>query len=247
MKKSFLNLGAAALICTALLTSCSKDKSATATAQAEMGFQLTADNQQATVATNAVANGTEVNAIIGTTASIKWSSVVANVTRFKLEAKRNGKVTEVTTKNVSNLDMLNLNSSPIVAMVDTGHYREIEVSILLTKSSGTDIPLTAKGTFTTTGGAAVPIEFDYNDNAIIKTEVKDVTVDATTGVTSKINLHLNRLLMGIPPTLLDQATRTNGTIIISNTSNANIYNRVIANILLAFEAHEFEHHQKGGK
>ncbi|TWR24221.1 hypothetical protein FPZ42_17200 [Mucilaginibacter achroorhodeus] len=245
MKKNLLNLGVAALVCTALFSSCSKEKNAsTAAAQTEMGFQLTADNQQTTVGTNAVTDGREVNATAISTASIKWTSVIANVSRFKLEAKRNGKVTEITTKNVSNLDLLNLNSSPITALVDTGHYREIEVKILLVKSSGTDIPLTAKGTFTTAAGAAVPIEFDYNDNAIIKGELKDVTVDANTGVTSKINLHLNKLLTGIPSTMLDQATRTNGTIVINSTTNAAIYNRVIINIFLAFEAHEFEHHKK---
>ena len=121
------------------------------------------------------------------------------------------------------------------------------MKILLVKSSGTDIPLTAKGTFTTPGGATVPIEFDFNDDAIIKAEVKNVTIDATTDVTSKINLHLNRLLMSIPAQTLDQATRTNGTIVISSSSNTAIYNKVILNVKLAFEAHDFEHHKKGSK
>ncbi|RFZ92356.1 hypothetical protein D0C36_13065 [Mucilaginibacter conchicola] len=244
MKKSLLTLSAAGILFASLLTSCSKDKGASPTAaQAEMGFQLTADNSQSAVGTNAVTGGLAVND--ASQAAIKWTSVIANITRFKLEAKKNGKETEVTTKNVANLDLLNLASAPITALVDTGHYSEIEVKIFLTKSSGNDIPLTAKGTFTTSGGATVPIEFDYNDDAIIKAEVKNVAVDATTDVTSKISLHLNRLLMGIPARTIDQATRTSGTIVVSSSSNATIYNQVIANVRLAFEAHEFEHHRRG--
>ena len=244
MKKTFLNLGAASMLFAALLTSCSKDKNVSTASQAELGFQLTADNSQSTVGTSSVTDGKTVNATVVSSTNIKWTSVIANISRFKLEAKKNGTETEITTKNVTNLDLLNLASSPITAMVDTGHYREIEVKILLVKSTGTDIPLTAKGTLTTAGGAVVPIEFDYNDNAIIKAEVKDVTVDATTDVTSKVNLHLNRLVAGISSAALDQATRTNGTIVISSTSNAVIYNKVIANLILAFEAHEFEHHKR---
>ncbi|MBL4675975.1 MAG: hypothetical protein JKY70_07210 [Mucilaginibacter sp.] len=53
--------------------------------------------------------------------------------------------------------------------------------------------------------------------------------------------------MSIPAQTLDQATRTNGTIVISSSSNIAIYNKVILNVKLAFEAHDFEHHKKGSK
>ncbi|MBL4675976.1 MAG: hypothetical protein JKY70_07215 [Mucilaginibacter sp.] len=172
MKKTILSLSAATILFASLLTSCSKDKSTSPNAaQAEMGFQLTADNSQSAVGTTSVVDGKTVNTT-ASQAAIQWTSVIANINRFKLEAKKNGTETEVTTKNVTNLDLLNLVSAPITTLVDTGHYSEIEVKILLVKSSGTDIPLTAKGTFTTPGGATVPIEFDLNDDAIIKAEVK---------------------------------------------------------------------------
>ena len=245
MKPLILKFGATAILASALLASCTKDKSNTTASSADVAFSLKADNANSNITTNATSS-LVVNATSApiSNASIKWTSAVANISRFKLEAKKGNTQVEITTKNISNLDLLSIDPATVSAKIDTGSYKEIEVKVLLVKSSGTDIPLTVKGTFTTLGGAVVPIELDYNENAILKAEVENVTVDATTNVTAKLNFHLNKLLTAIPASQIDAATRTSGTIIISSTSNTAIYNKVIANMLLAFEARGFEHHKR---
>ncbi|MFD0766663.1 hypothetical protein ACFQZI_17510 [Mucilaginibacter lutimaris] len=243
MKSTFLKFGAVAMMASAALTSCTKDKSANTASSADVAFAMTADNATSNVSTTST-GGLQVNVTPISNASIKWTSAIANVSRFILEAKKNNREVEVTTKNISNLDLLTLDPATVTAKIDTGTYKEIEVKAFLLKSTGADIPLTLKGTFTTAGGVAVPIEFDYNDNAILKTEAENVTVDATTNVTAKLSFHLNRLLTAIPSSQIDAATRTNGTIVISSTSNTAIYNKVIVNMLLAFEARGFEHHKR---
>jgi hypothetical protein len=245
MEKSILKLSTIAMLTCAAMVSCKKDNTTASGSGAEVAFALTADNATSTLGTTST-NGPVVNATAAANASINWTSAIANISRFKLEAKKNGIETEIHSKNISNLDLFSLNQAAITALIDTGTYSEIEIKVLLVKSSGTDIPLTVKGVFTSAGGAAVPIEFDYNDNTILKSEVENVTVDGTSDVTAKLNLHLNKLLSRIPSAEIDAATRTNGTIIISNTSNATIYNKVIANIILAFEARGFEKHKRKG-
>ncbi|MET3977707.1 putative lipoprotein YbaY [Mucilaginibacter sp. UYP25] len=244
MKQSILKFSAIAMVASVALVSCTKDNSNTSTASsADVAFALSADNASSTVNTTST-GGLQTNASVATNASIKWTSAIANISRFKLEAKKNNREIEITTKNINNLDLLAIDPVTITAKIDTGTYKQIEVKVLLVKSAGADIPLTVKGTFTTTGGVAVPIEFDYNDNAILKAEVENVTIDATTNVTAKLAFHLNKLLTAIPSATIDAATRTNGAIVISSTSNTAIYNRVIINVLLAFEARGFEHHKR---
>ncbi|GGH22784.1 hypothetical protein [Mucilaginibacter phyllosphaerae] len=243
MKKNLLKFSVLALLTSIAAVSCKKDSTPATASTAEVAFALSADNASSTLVTKSVGNPA-INVTGVTAASIKWTSAIANIGRFKLEAKKNGKEIEITTKNITNLDLFAIDPATIAAKIDTGNYKEISIKVLLVKSSGTDIPLTVKGTFTSAGGAAVPIEFDYNDNAILKAEVENVTVDATTDVTAKLNFHLNKLLTAIPSTQIDAATRTNGAIVISNASNTAIYNKVIANLLLAIEARGFEKHKK---
>jgi uncharacterized lipoprotein YbaY len=241
MKYPIVKFSTAILIASVTLMSCKKESATSTPTSADVAFALTADNASSNLTTTSV-NGLQLNAATG--ASIKWTSAIANISRFKLEAKKNNQEIEITTKNIANLDLLAIDPAMVTAKIDTGFYKEIEIKVQLVKSSGTDIPLTVKGTFTTAGGALVPIEFDYNDNLLLKAEAENITVDATTNVTAKLSFHLNKLLTAIPSTIIDASTRTNGAIIISSTSNAAIYNKVIANLLFVFEAHGFEKHKR---
>ena len=132
---------------------------------------------------------------------------------------------EIITKNLT-VDLFALTPATIAAKIDTGTYKEIEIKAVLQQSAGNDIPLKLNGTFTTPGGATVPVEFDYNDAAVIKVEAENVTVDCTNNVSAHLGLHLNRLLSSISSAELANATRTGGAIVVSSTSNTAIYNKV---------------------
>ena len=241
MKKLALYAGLMLAAATTLLTSCKKESSSGKTSS-QITFALGADNATSNIAATTNSSLT-LNATVAANASITWSSAIANISAYKFEAKKNGVSVEIKSKQLTNVDLFALSPASIGAVIDTGTYKQIEISILLLKSTAA-LPLVAKGTFTTAGGVVVPIEFDYNDNAVFNVEAENVTVDGTTDVISKINFHLNRLLSGISSATLDAASRTNGSIVISSSSNAAIYNRVIANVTLAFEARAFEKHKK---
>jgi hypothetical protein len=243
MKRPFIRFGIIAIMVLAA-SSCKKDSAGTgATATAELAFSVTPDNPGTTL--DAV-NGPMVQST-GTSAvqsNIIWASAIANIAHFKLEAKKNGVEKEVSTSSLNNVDLLAAIPNLIKANIDTGTYKEIELKIVLLKSTGADIPLTLKGSFTSKGGAIVPIQFEYNENALIKLEAENITIDGTQNVTANIDLHLNKLLSGIGSAAIDGATRTGGTIIISSSNNVALYNQIKVNVLLAFAARHFEKHHK---
>ncbi|MBD1395268.1 hypothetical protein [Mucilaginibacter glaciei] len=245
MKRSLLKISFALLIASTVMVSCKKDIT-TVSSTSEVSFALSGDNPVSPISATPNSGGIVLASTATTAAagSIKWTSGIANITQFKLEAKKNGKQVEIISKNLSNVDLFALTPTAIATKIDTGTYKEIEVRVILTKSATADIPITLKGTFTSAGGATVPVEFDFNDDAIFKAEATNVTVTANTSVIAKLNLHMNLVLSNVAAAELDKATRTNGTIVISSSSNQALYLKALITIVKAVESKGFEIRKK---
>jgi hypothetical protein len=233
MKNIFLTTCIAVVIAGTCLTSCKKNSSSPASSSAaQLSIGVKSDNATVPIAAS--------------TASITWTSGTANVSEFKFEAKKHGLEIEVTSKNLTHVDLFSLAPSLIGVTIDTGTYTEIEIKAEFTKSSTTDLPLTLKGNFMAAGGTVVPIEFDFNDNAEIKAEAQNVVVDGKTDLTTFITMHLNELLANVTAAELGAATLTNGTIVISSTSNTNIYDQIRADLSTCGHSDGFQHHDMPG-
>jgi hypothetical protein len=178
------------------------------------------------------------------TASVSWTSGSANISAFKFEAKKNNTEIEITSKGLINIDLFTLLPTAIGATIDTGVYKEIELRVLLVKSTTTAIPLVLKGSYTSQSGVITPVEFDFNDDALIKVEVENIIVDGKTDLAAAIKLSTPKMVNGIVAADLDAATRSNGTIVISNASNTNIYNKIKTNLFLSTVWNGFEHREK---
>ena len=249
MKKGFLTTCIALLIAGNLLTSCKKSgvsSAASANSQLEFGLQTDSAsmNLAFTPATGLPAPLGASTRALSTAPTVVWTSGIANISGFKFEARKKGLNIEVVSHNVAHVDLFALAASLPNVTLDTGTYKEIEIRIAFTKTTTADLPLVLKGTFTTQGGAAVPIELDFNDNAEVRTGADNVVVDGKTDITTIVKLHLNRLFRGITSAALDQATRTNGTIVISGSSNTSFYDQISHNITSCGESEGFEKHEK---
>lgn len=242
MKKHHLIRGLSILAIALAFSACKKDNSSRSASGTEVKFAVSADNAASSLTASVNTGGLTTNAGGGT--SVNWTSAIANIAYFKLEAKRRNTEIEIKTRSLLNVNLLAVTPAGISAAIDTGTYREIEIKVVLAKSSSGAIPLTLKGMLTTAGGAAVPIEFDFNDDAEIKAEAENVTIDGSTDIATTIKLHLNRLAQGISPAELDAATRTGGVIIISNNVNVSIYNKIKNNFSSSGEGEGFEHRRK---
>jgi hypothetical protein len=241
MKKFRPGIFACITMAVMALAACKKNGTMPSSTGPQMSFQVKADNLSTNLA-SATQGSASVNSITGLT----WISGIANISQFKLEAKKNGVETEIKSKNLTNVDLFALSPSIANVTIDTGTYKEIEIRVVFRKTSDTSaLPLMLKGTFTTSGGTVIPIEFDFNDDATIKAEAHNITVTSTTDFVALIHLHLGKLEAGISAADLEAATLTNGMIVISNSSNTSIYNRVLSNLGNSGESEFDEHHKDG--
>jgi hypothetical protein len=217
--KRLLSIAAAALI----FTSCKKENSG---APAGVDFQLKA--------TNTVAALQRTDA-----ATIQWTSGTATPTSVKFEAKKDATEVEFTSTSGQQVNLFTVAQGTFGNLtLPDGTYNEIELKIQLDGS--TSVPaLELNGTFNN-GSSNVPVVFRVTTPLLIKAEKSNVAITggAFTAVTS---LDLASFTTGISQSAMSSATQTAGSIVISSTSNANLYNIIISNIN-RFHHAEFEHH-----
>ena len=208
----------------------------------KIAFGIKSDN----FTTNLTAVGPKQTVGIFAVSAITWTSGVANVSKFKFEAKKANFKMEIETTQLLNVDLFSLTPALTGASIDTGTYKEIEVKVMFTKSATAAIPLTLKGTYTPASGTAVPVELYVNDELTIKVEAENVVIDNTKNVQSMISLHLNEFLTGINSAALDLATKTDGKIVISSSSNIDLYNKIKFNVSNSGDS-KMEKKEKGEK
>jgi hypothetical protein len=118
-----------------------------------------------------------------------------------------------------------------------GTYSEVEFKVELTP--GTDPALVLNGQFTS-GGITTPVLFKVNELLELKNEINNVVVTYNSTYSAVTTIDLSLISRGITEAMLNSATRTGGTIVISSTSNTGLYNTMINNIHDSDEV-EFDH------
>jgi hypothetical protein len=249
MKNNLLKIGSVILVAGLLFTACKKGNStASSSGSSKLDIGVKADNST-TALTNDVTGGVSGSTLTtqsSSSANVTWTSGMATISRFEFEAKRNDLEFEVTSKKLTTIDLFAPVPASISVFLDTGVYKEIEIRAVLAKDTGKTIPLILKGNYTTSTGTVVPIEIDYNDPAVIKTEVNNVHVDSKTNLSTVITMHLTRLLSHVTAASLDAAVKTNGVIVISNTINRSIYMIIRDNIGSCGEDNGFDRRERHG-
>jgi len=193
----------------------------------KVSFGVKAVNSTTPIALNSAFSTSAVAA----TPAIQFTAGIANISKFKLEAKTATRSVEIETKNLMNIDLFAITPAVVSATLDTGTYKEIEVRVELAQTADTSaIPLTLKGTFTAPDGSATPIELIVNQNLTIKAEAKNVVLHNTGDLSTIVMLHLDKIIAGITASDLAGATKTGGVIIISSASNAAIFNKISFNV-----------------
>lgn len=211
-----INFFSAIMIASVLVfTSCQKDNGSGGTTSYK--YKLTTSNRSSVVARPDAG-------------SITWASGSAYANLLKFEAKNSsGAEIEYKTPVASQIDIF----SSLAQVVGTislpaGTYSEIEFKAFLTPS-GSSTALELNGTFTS-GGVTTPVQFIVASNLEIKTEQHSVTVSDGSSYTALTTFDLSTLSSGITEAMLNAATKTGGKIIISATSNTNLYNIMLTRV-----------------
>jgi hypothetical protein len=199
------------------------------TSSSGMQFQLKAANPLVVV---------NLTAAPGT---ILWSSGSATATEVKLEAKRNGSELEFKSTGLQQVDLF---ASVIAGLgnvtLPAATYTEAEFKITLNQN-GSNAALQLNGQYTNGTGAVTPVAFSLNSLFELKAEQNNVTVTGSGSITALTTLDLAFVSNGITQAMLNSAVLTSGKIVISASSNTNLYN-IIINNLQQFHHVDVTHH-----
>ena len=211
------------------LASCSKSGTdGTSATAASMQLQLTTSNP--IVVVNKPTAG-----------SITWTSGSANATETKLEAKQNHSQLEFKSAIAQQIHVF---GSVITGLgnivIPPGTYTEVEYKITVNQNASTPA-LELKGQYTNGSGGVTPVVFDINSLFVIKAEQSNIVVGANTSITALTTLDLSFVSSGITQVMMNSATISGGKILISASSNINLYN-IIINNLLQFHHVDVTHH-----
>ena len=133
-------------------------------------------------------------------------------------------------KQAVDVDLFNL--SPILGSITIpdGTYNEVELKLELKKSTTSNIPLALKGTYTDDSGSKIPVEFYFNEDFEVEVEAEDLVVNGNNDYLGLINIQLNKFMTNVISADLSGAAKTGGVIVISSTSNMDLYTKLKANL-----------------
>lgn len=231
--RSLIKIGTTLLGALVMLSSCEKDDS---TGSGQLSYRVKPVNYTASVGGSISGSGLVVG--VNSNSSITWTSGSLYINEIDFEAESKNTEIEFELKKPVSVDLFNL--SPLLGSVSIpdGTYDEVELKLEL-KKSDTNMPLTLKGTYTDANGAKIPVEFYFNEDFELEVEAEDLIVNGSNDYLGLINVQLNKFMTNVISADLSNASKTNGVIVISSTSNANLYSKLKAN-LKAFAECDFE-------
>jgi hypothetical protein len=211
-------LFSAAVISTILFSACNKDKRYEANGgQTQLAYQLQ------------VVNASTSSQQRSTAGTITWTSGFANPEKIKFEAKQDNSRLEYEAKNVGTIDLFAPNAITFGNFIlSPGTYNEIELKMYFRKWNS-EPALELHGQYDGPNMNA-PVSLMVDASFDIKTEQEDVVINEGTSYIAITTLDLARYTNGVTEQMWENADLTNGTIVISNMSNQNIYFKILNNI-----------------
>ena len=172
------------------------------------------------------------------TPGFAWDTCYMNVSKVELEAEKKENESSQDSTNIEfewkgskKVDLFGINSLIGDISLQPGVYDEISIEIEAFKSDAGSSPVFyLSGSYTNATEIKIPVVVIVNDDIQLKVESKEGTkLNAVNDYMTMINLNLILLMNGILKSDLDSATRTNGKIVISSTSNNSLYTKIKGN------------------
>jgi uncharacterized membrane protein YgcG len=211
-----------------MVTSCKKESSTPSQSATALGVKLQATNKSFSLLKSALV----------TTPSFAWDTSFLIVSKIEFEAeKRESEMARDSSEvhfewdGPKKIDLFSLTSVIGDISLLSGVYHEISLKIIALKADAGASPVFyLSGTYTNSVDSIIPIVVIVNEDFEFKVKKEGSSIDATTDYTSLINVNLTLLMGGITSMDLNSATRNNGKIIISSTSNATLYSKINTNL-----------------
>lgn len=142
--------------------------------------------------------------------------------------------TSVTHSVITAIDVATGAATPTIPSVDIspGNYSTIAMGIELL-DNGVDPNITLNGAFTYFDGSTFPITFIFDSGEVFESTLTSLTIAPGSNTICTLNLDPIVWFAGITQSELEEATLSSGTIILSESSNPDLYDRVEEAILNA--------------
>lgn len=185
--------------------------------------------------------------------SIEWDAVRMLVSEIELEAELKSLIThkdsieiEYKWRGPQMVNLLDSAQSFGNFILQPGFYDEIELKVEGKREDAHPEPVFyMSGNYTNAADETIPVVVEVYRNLEFKTEKESVEVtEENQDITSTIQLYLNELMAGISPEQLDNATLTDGVIVISEESNSQMFQSVLGKLAEDRECrywHKYKH------
>jgi hypothetical protein len=251
--KSNLCLLVITIVTFTVMTSCKKDTQDTSgsAASSDLSFAIQAQNKSFTLPVG----GYGLKSTSSTSALITLDSARMLVSRIKFEAEIEGNQShhdsleiEYSWRGPRIVDLFDLGSTIGTITLPAGTYDKISLSVSSERGDVNGEPLLyLSGTYTNAAGTLVPVALSVSDPISFKTVMlgDTITAGSFTDFTSTVDLYLDELFSQVDVSVLDNATLTNGVLLISADVNTELYRTILHN--LGKDRHcRFEHHSHHG-
>jgi uncharacterized lipoprotein YajG len=187
------------------------------------------------------------------TATVVWDTAYMLVSKVKFDAEmesitgHDSLEIEYSWRGPVTINLFDLSATIGSIALPAGTYEKISLKVNSDKEDANGQPLFyLSGVYTNEAGTAMPLVVSVTDPVSFKTQQKNDTMVAggSADFTSTIQLYLDQLLLQVDPSALDNAELTNGTIVISATSNKHLYDIILQNLRKDHKCNH-EHHHKG--
>lgn len=213
------------------LVSCKKE-STSAVNTSTFQYRVSTINRTAVVGRSASNLRTE-------STNVQWASGKASANLLKFEAESATGEVEFKQNTKQQIDLFASTSTLGSLSVPAGTYSEVEFKAFLAPTSASPA-LELAGTFTS-GGATKAIRFVVSSQVELKAEKKNVTVAQGTTYSALNTVDLSQLTRNVTEAALNNATPTNGEIVLSASSNTTLYNIMLQNLNKHHSEAEVEH------
>lgn len=187
----------------------------------------------------AKAKATESSSTVMAAADLQFSSGYITIREIVFDGDLgDGSSVSITHEQEARIDVATGSTTPSLdaVQIPAGTYRSVNLGIEL-QDINDEPQMVIEGTYTNTGGTEVPLRFEFNSGEVFEAEAAQAEVLENRVATAQITFDPVFWFSDVTSEMLDDASRnTNGVIVISETSNADIFDGVADKLDVATEA-----------
>ncbi|MDF2157218.1 hypothetical protein [Algoriphagus sp. CAU 1675] len=224
-KRKSMKLAVVALIIGLVQFACSDEK------------DLSPDTARITLAVTTTSSDSKlINARVNNENSLVFTSGKIKFREVVFDGDTQNRSVSITHEQISEIDYATGMITPAVNIdVPAGEYTNVNLGIEI-QDENSDPSIVIEGTYINSEGTSIPIRLEFNSGEVFEANASVVSIPAGSNIVGKIKFDALDWFSVVSAEELDNAQLTNGKIIISETSNADIFDQVANRLDVATQA-----------